>query len=194
MTFTSYEVDNDRKFRDALKEASKVVTDFRIPFGLISADFYRSQQAIFKLKGPGQYPKFQGPTISQMWKDPGRPDKRTRASFGDKTAYQARKMKKYGFDYPLMVASGALSASLLGPNNRGSINIVTNLSLILGTSIAYVIYHQSDAPRGKMPLRKVLFIGPEASQFATSEQMGRLQRWLSIIDDWHKKQLKKAGL
>lgn len=48
--FTSYLVDNDRRFRDALTAASGVIEDFRIPFGQILRDFYRSEQAIFTLK------------------------------------------------------------------------------------------------------------------------------------------------
>lgn len=166
-SFTSYSVDNDNRFRNALKEASETVTDFRIPFGLILRDFYKSQQAIFSLKGPGKYPPFKGP------KDPNT----------GLTRYQAAKIKAVGFDYPLLVRTGALAASLLGPNNKGSISQTTKLSLTFGTSIKYGIYHQSDAARNKIPLRKFLFIGPEAPSFATSEQQGRLERWLGYIED-----------
>lgn len=176
--FTSYSVDNDRKFRGALKRASQVSTDLRVPLGLILSDFYRSQQAIFKLKGPGQYPEFKGE------KDPKT----------GMTAYQARKKKEVGFDYPLLVRKGPLSKSLLGPSNPGSISKITQLSLAIGTSIKYGIYHQSDSTRTKLPLRKFLFIGPEAAQFATSEQKGRLERWQGIIQDHIEKQIRKAGL
>lgn len=175
--FTSYEVDNDRKFRESLQRASEISQDLRVPFGLILKDFYKSEQAIFKLKGPGKYPPFKGP------KDP---------STGH-TRYQAAKIKKVGFDYPLLVRSGRLSASLLGPSNPGSISKITNLSLVFGTSVPYGVYHQSDEPRRKIPLRKFLFIGPEAPTFATSEQQGRLERWLGYISDHIDKSLKKAG-
>lgn len=178
MSFTSYSVDNDNRFKKAIAEASKVSQDLRIPFGLILADFYKSQQSIWKLKGPGKYPAFKGD------KDPET----------GKTAYQAYKLKKYGFDYPLLVATGRLAASLSGPNNPGSIAKATPLSLAFGTSIPYGVYHQSDEPRSKIPLRKFLFIGPEASRFATSEQQGRLERWTGYIEDHIKRQLKKQGL
>jgi hypothetical protein len=168
-SFTSYTVDNDRRFRESLKKAAEVSTDFRIPFGLILSDFYKSQQSIFGLKGPGKYP-----AISEKYGD--------------------RKQKLVGFRYPLLVRTGALAASLLGPNNKGSISKITNLSLIFGTSIAYGIYHQSDAGRSKIPLRKFLFIGPEAPRFATSETSGRLERWLGIVSDHIDREIKKAGL
>lgn len=159
MSFTSYSLDNDRRFRNAIREAAKQVNDLRIPFGLISADFYKSQQAIFNLKSAGQYPP-----ISER--------------------YGNYKQQKYGFKYPLLVARGKLAASVLGPNNQGSVNIITPLSLVLGTTIRYGIYHQSDSSRSKIPLRKFLFIGPEAPRFATSEQKGRPQRWLGYIQDY----------
>lgn len=171
-------VDNDKRFKNALAEASKVSQDLRVPFGLILSDFYKSQQAIFKLKGPGKYPPFKGP------KDPKT----------GLTRYQAAKIKKVGFDYPLLVRSGALAASLLGPNNSGSISLITKLTLAFGTSIKYGIYHQSDAPRKKLPLRKFLFIGPEAPSFASSEQAGRLQRWNGYLEDHIARTIKKAGL
>lgn len=176
--FTSYSVDNDRKFREALKRASEVSTDLRIPLGLISADFYKSQQAIWKLKGPGKYPPFKGAINPNT----------------GHTAYQDEKLKKVGFDYPLLVRTGSLAASLSGPGNKGSINKITPLSLTIGTSIPYGIYHQSDEGRSKIPLRKFLFIGPEAPSFATNEQVGRLERWLGYVEDHIKRVLKREGL
>jgi phage gpG-like protein len=176
-SFTSYQVDNDRKFRNALKEAAQTVEDFRVPFGLILSDFYKSQQAIWKLKGPGKYPPFKGERNPKT----------------GMTAYQAQKKKAVGFDYPLLVRSGALAASLSGPSNPGSISKITNLSLIFGSSIKYGIYHQSDEPRSKIPLRKFLFIGPEAASFATDEQKGRLERWVGYINDHVARQIKKQG-
>ena len=177
-SFTSYSVDNDKRFRNALKKASEVTQDLRVPFGLILSDFYKSQQAIWKLKGPGKYPPFKGP------KDPKT----------GKTKYQAQKIKKVGFDYPLLVRTGALAASLSGPNNKGSVSKITNLSLIFGSSISYGIFHQSDEPRKKIPLRKFLFIGPEAPRFASSDQIGRLERWTGYIDDHIARVNRKAGL
>jgi len=171
--FTSYEVDNDRSFRDALKYASTVVQDLRIPFGLILRDFYRSEQSIFKLKSPGLYPDFK--------------------SGGVNSPYAKAKQKAVGFKYPLLVRSGSLAASLTGPSNKGSISQITRLSLTFGTSIYYGIYHQSDKSRSKILLRKFLFIGPEAPRFATSQQMGRLERWNGILNDFIFTKLVQAG-
>lgn len=174
-SFTSYQVDNDKRFRIAMKRAANASQDLRIPLGLILMDFYKSEAAIFKLKGPGKYPVFKG--------------KRGEDGMTD---YQRKKKKDVGFDYPLLVHSGSLAASMLGPNNKGSISKITKLSLTIGTSIEYGIYHQSDKPRKRLPLRKFLFIGPEAPSFATSEQTGRLERWRGILNDHINKKLLKG--
>ncbi len=195
---TSYVLENDREFAATLKDAAEIVEDFRIPFGLISRDFYKSEKAIFGLKSPGQYPAFKGSGGSVQASSLGksRGDTRYRrtvynVSEGGKSPYQKRKLKKYGFDYPLLVASGRLAASITQPNAPGSVNIITKLSLTIGTTVPYGIYHQSDEPRSKMPLRKFVFIGPEAPRFATSDQMGRLQRWIGYVEDHYYKELGK---
>ncbi len=174
-SFTSYSVDNDNRFRNSIAQASALCADLRVPFGLISADFYKSQQAIFKLKSAGKYPPFQGAINRKT----------------GHTQYQDAKIKKVGFDYPLLVRTGLLSNSVLGPSNQGSVHSITPLSLTIGTSIPYGIYHQSDKPRNKIPLRKFLFIGPEAPRFASSEQQGRAERWLGIMGSFIDKELKK---
>lgn len=174
--FVSYSLENDRAFQNGLDRVSRATQDLRVPFGLISADFYRSQQAIFKLQSAGQYPDFKGAKVGET----------------GKTRYQLFKREKFGFEYPLLVATGALSNSVLGPANRGSIHKITALSLTIGTSIVYGIYHQSDRPRKRVPLRKFLFIGPEATN-ANDDQKGRVQRWLNILNDWTIKAMKKEG-
>lgn len=162
---TSYHVDNDRRFRRAMENAAKVVSDLRVPYAIIARDFYKSEKSIFQLKGPGQYPPFK------------------KKDEEEKSPYQRFKQRKYGFEYPLLVATGALAASITNPNAQYSVFANTRLSLIIGTSVPWAIYHQSDKPRSKIPLRKFIFIGPEAPQFATSQTQGRLERWLNIMND-----------
>ncbi len=193
---TSYSLENDARFKQMLRDAREVISDFRIPFGLISRDFYRSELAIFKLKGPGQYPPFKNSIRSQYATDKyGQTYKISPKKQVDvtKSPYQLRKQKKYGFDYPLLVASGKLAASITKPNAPFSINQITPLSMLIGTSIPYGIYHQSDAARKKIPLRKFVFIGPEAPTFATSDQQGRLERWLGYVEDYAVKSFIKKG-
>lgn len=193
---TSYVIENDAKFKQTLKDAAEIISDFRVPFGLISRDFYRSEKAIFGLKGPGQYPVFKNSYRVQYEQDGVGVKKLSAKKQFDvtKSPYQQRKLKKYGFDYPLLVASGRLAASITQPNASGSINLITPLSLVIGTSVEYGIYHQSDKPRSKIPQRKFVFIGPEAPAFATSEQQGRLERWLGYVEDYVIKSYIKKGI
>lgn len=169
MGFTSYEVDNDKRFRDAIARAKKGVSDLTIPLTLISKDFFKSNKAIWGLKGPGGYPDLSD-------------------------AYKKRKLAKYKFIYPILKANGALESSMTNPNDPNSVNeIINKAMLIVGTKVKYGIYHQSDAPRSKIPLRKFLFIGPEASQFATSNFSGRPERWLNIINSFVLTKLGEVG-
>lgn len=174
----SYNVDNDKSFRNAIAEAYAQVGNLTIPFTLIALDFYRSEKAIFQLSGPGQYPDLGGlhPT----------PEKVKRA--------KARKQREFGFVYPLLKATGALEASLTDPTDASAINMISQdgSSLTIGTIIPYGIYHQSDAPRKVIPLRKFLFIGPE-STFASSEQAGRPERWLGIMRGFVTSKLSTMG-
>lgn len=154
--FTSYEIDNDADFQKSIFDSLKVVDNLSFAFGQIARDFFKSNTAIFSLKNEGKYPSL-------------------------KEKYQKVKDAKYGRQ-PILVASGKLRDSLTKKPNSDSIKNIGRKTLVLGTKVKYGIYHQSDAPRTKIPLRKFLFIGPEAPKFAPSRVTGRLQRWLAIID------------
>lgn len=168
-TFTSYTIDNDKAFRKAIDAAKRASGDLRIPFGLVSKDFYRSQKAIWQLKGPGQYPDLKPKT-------------------------KTRKLRKFGFVYPILKETGVLEKSMTSPRGKGALHSITKEELIMGTSVEYGAFHQSDEPRSKLPLRKFLFIGPEAPRFANSDQAGRLNRWVNIVEDYVIQISKKAGI
>lgn len=178
MVAISYSIENDKLFKEALDDARDKVANLRLPFKLISMDFYKSQKAIFMLQGPGQYPDFGGikPT--------------SKSTLRAKIA----KFDRAGFVYPLLMGkSQRIMNSTTSPNHSDSINVITDKVLIIGTKTPYGIYHQSDSPRKKIPLRKFLFIGPEASRYATSDQMGRLERWKRILKDYVDEKLKVMG-
>lgn len=168
MAFTSYSVDADSRFKAAVDRALDATKSLKIPFTLIANDFYKSERAIFTLGSAGQYPDLAPSTKKQ-------------------------KLREKKSVYPILVRSGILRDSLLSSGAAGSLLIVGDRSLVIGTQVKYGIFHQSDAPRHKIPLRKFLFIGPEAKEFATSEQQGRLERWLNILNDFVLKKLEVMG-
>lgn|SRR4030042_5598721 len=166
--FTSYNVDNDKSFQRAIKRMSRVTSDFRIPFNLIANDFYKSEKAIFQLKSSGFYPDLS-------------------------PKYKEFKERKYGFAYPILVGkTGRLAASLLSRNAPYSEFFIGKQTLIFGTNVDYAIYHQSDRPRKKIPLRKVLFIDYESVRNAPKGLGGRKARWLAIIYDYMLKVVTKG--
>lgn len=184
--FTSYSVDNDRKFRDALTSAFKLTGDLRIPLRLIGLDFFKSRKAIFRLSGPGQYPDFGGFTPSAPVREGG-PTRRE--------AYKQRKRAKYGFDYPLLKATGTLEKSVTNPNDPKAVFRVTKDSVTMGSKVPYLAFHQSDQPRSVLPLRKVLFLGPESKEFADGDDgKGLMQRFTGYIEGYLAEVMKKSGL
>ena len=112
------------------------------------------------MSGPGQYPDLRPKTKAE----------KTRLGFSV---------------YPILKRTGRLAESLTNPAHTDAINEIVNKTvLFIGSRVEYLVFHQSDASRTIIPLRKVLFIGPEAPRFATGEQIGRLQRWVSILEEY----------
>lgn len=164
--FTSYEIKNDKEFARQIDKAIRLVGDLRIAFTIIAKDWRKSNKAQFQLKNAGQYP----PLSSK---------------------YAARKVAGYG-NKPILVRTGKLRDSVSGTLNSDSIQVIGKNSLIMGTRVPYGVYHQSDDPRRKIPLRKFLFIGPESPRTAPRAITGRLERWMSILNAETQRKLDKG--
>lgn len=165
--FISYNVDNDRAFRKSVEDAAKKTGDLRVPLTLISKDFYKSEKAIFMLKGRGQYPDIKPQT-------------------------KAQKRREVGFVYPILKRTGKLARSLTNPVDSYAVNYFEGrTALVIGSEVDYLKFHQTGTVH--MPMRKALFIGPEAKKFASDEQVGRLDRWTNILDAYIKEKVRKSG-
>jgi len=164
---TSYIIDNDRQFQRAIQNAVKRVSDLRLAWELISADWRKSNKTQFSLKGSGLYPALS-------------PD------------YAEQKAKKFP-GKSILVATERLKKSVTQKTHPDHINVVVKSGFTFGTAVPYGIFHQSDSPRSKIPLRKFLFVGPEAPQFARRADAGRLERWLGILDKELQRQLDKVN-
>ena len=163
------------------------VSDLRPAFIQIAAEFYKTNKAIFALKGPGKYTDFVGPKIANTWQNPGLPQKRIRN--GNMTAYQWYKVKKQwpgvnAKGYPLLKASGVLQRSITRDNDPNSVKVISKMSLVLGTTVPYGIYHQSDEPRKtNLPMRKFLFIDPSTT-FDDPGLSRRSEAWTKLIQNY----------
>jgi len=155
--FTSYIVENDEKLALAMERAARTTDDLRVPLRSIAKDFRKSRQAIFNLKGPGQYPDLKETT-------------------------KKSKERAVGFVYPILKLTGRLDASVTNSGDKENVTRIRKLSMDLGTKTPYAIYHQNGT--SKMPLRKFLFVGPESSRFANSQISGFPERALNTLNSF----------
>lgn len=156
---TSFIIENDENFRRGLERLERSTDDFRIPFTLISADFFKSNRKIFTLRSKGLYPDLAPAT-------------------------KVQKQKEVGFVYPILAREGALARSLTSPNASGAVNFIGRKELEMGTSVPHAIFHQSDEPRKVIPQRKVVFIDGGPNETAKDASIaGRSERWANIIND-----------
>jgi phage gpG-like protein len=155
MSITSYSVDPDKQFQEAIKDARKQVNDLTIPFTLMTKSWFKSNRAIFSLKGPGKYVD-----LSER--------------------YKPQKEKAVGFIYPILKRHGALEASLTVAGDSNAISYIINKNtLVLGTKVPYAARHQFGEG---VPKRPFMFIGAE--QTAPEEINRRRDAWIAILTDY----------
>ena len=161
-----YEVDPDGKFSAAILEALKKVSDLRIPFNLIANSWFKSNRAIFSLKGPGKYDDFK--------------NERSRE----------QKIRAVGFDYPLLKRKGLLESSITDKNDPSAIKIIGKTEMELGSSVSYGPYHQFGTKN--MSARPFILIGSE--QVAPSGINNRQLAWIQQVNDYVLQATKEAGV
>lgn len=134
-TDSGFEYD-DSVFRREMLGFLQHDVNFKPIFKTIAIQFRKSRRSIFKLKGPGKYEDLT-------------------------PEYKEIKKKKWGHIYPILYASGRIKGSVLDKSNPEAITEIKKNSLVIGSEVPYLVYHDSPKPRKKMPYRKVFFWGPE---------------------------------
>jgi phage gpG-like protein len=154
-----FALENEAEFKRQLERLAELTSDFRIPLNLIANDFYQSQKKIFTLKGPGKYQDLKERTIKEKERLLGK-----------------------GNAYPILFRTGRLAKSTLDRNSGEAEFYLGKTELIMGTSVPYAIFHNSDElPRNKIPQRKVVFIDGGPLDTAKDGKYGRRDRWATII-------------
>lgn len=169
--FINYNLENEKQFSSTIRKALSKLDDLSWPLGQIANDFYKSERAIFQLKSKGGYVDL-GPR------------------------YKVVKLKKVGFLYPILKSSGRLEKSVTQRGAPDSILSVGKRILLIGTSVPYGIYHNSDKPRSRIPQRKFMFIGPESRAFQAKDRQnkgGRITRWTKILEGYTTRVLEARG-
>lgn len=175
----SFIPENDEEFRKALEKMGESISDFRTPFELIGNHFYKGNRKIFALKSGGLYPPLGG--FNNIEKVKYRGEMMTR----HKRATLI-KSEQVGFVYPVLRgATKRLEGSLVSKSGSGTVYFAGRKTLVMGTSVEYAKYHQSDQPRKTLPQRKVVFIdGGPAEGAKDAAISGRVQAWTNIIEDY----------
>lgn len=166
-------------------EAIATVGDLTVPFTLIASDWYKDNKQIEQLQGPGMYPDFVGErdeTPKEAFAPRGQKVK------NGMTPYMAWKQAHVGFVYPLLKLTGVALRSITVPGSSGAVRIIGKKSMTLGSSIDYLIYHQSSAPRKKMPYRPVIFNKAVYGGYANVYQT-RIKRYNRIIQVYIQKRM-----
>lgn len=176
--FTSYELVNDEKVSQALERALLVTSDLRVPFAQIAKDFQKSRKAIFALSSAGEYPDLSTRPFFAWWEK----DLSLKRQYDG--GYKEYKKAKYGFDYPILKATGRLEKSITEQGDPENVTRVYPLALEMGTKVPYAVHHQWGAPKAKLPMRKFLFIGPESKKYSNSEISGFPERALNTLNSF----------
>ena len=104
---------------DIFASMEDTLQDLSPLWALIANDFYKDQQRIFKLKGPGKYDDL-------------------------KPSTKISKQRKVGFLYPILRGENKrLEGSLTQPDHAEAINDITRVDITLGTAVPYGIHHHA---------------------------------------------------
>ena len=168
-----------------MSRAAKIVGNLETPLRQIGADFRKSRKAIFALQSAGQYPDLSSRPLNAFWERD--PKLRRIALRGGSKAY---KYAKVGFAYPILKQTGRLEESLTNAGHPENISNINIDEAEFGTKVPYGIYHQEGTK--KIPVRKFLFIGPEAPRFAKGDALkGFPERALKTLETYV---LRQTGL
>lgn len=159
--------DPNSELQKKMDEIYKATGDLTIPLKLIAREWFKGNKSMFALRGPGRF-----------------------ADLSKK--YKKKKLREYGFVYPILMASGRLMASITDPPGDESINRIEadKATLTLGTKVPYGVYHQSNLPRTIMPYRPFLLVGVE--QIAPQDiKNNRVKAWMTTLDTYFQQVMDK---
>lgn len=161
----SFDTSEMNSLSTKIDKLRKRVTDLRPAFEQMSVDFYKQQKVLF------------------------RSGKRT---FYDdlKEKTKQRKLRMYGFTYPILFAEGNLASSLLNRGDANAVNVIRKDEFMIGTNVEYAVYHHSkEQPRNKLPRRPLWQDVPKAiSSAKASDRM--FFRWKRILETYMEKAAK----
>lgn len=161
-----FDLDPQGEFQKILKQAKKKTADLTVPLTLIAQSWFKTNRAIFKLRGPGKYEKLS-------------------------PKYKTRKEQTLGFAYPALEGkNNRIHDAITNPTDKHAVQVIDNKKeLYLGakktSDFPYAAIHQfggtikTKNATIEMPARPYLFVGGEQS--APSALNNRIKAWYKII-------------
>lgn len=160
---------NQKKLEGLLDLLGEQINDFRIPFMLMASAYYRGRKRIFTLKSSGLYQDLS-------------------------PEYKKRKKRRLGFAYPILRGVNRnIEGSITSNSHKYSVFHLDKSELVIGTKVPYGKYHQSDAPRTRIPLRKFLFLSGGPQDKSKDAGIGDIGTFQAIIET-HIKQLIEGAI
>ena len=104
-------------------------------------------------------------------------------------AARARKYGPWFAAHPILVNSGKLEASVEQRGASGNVFEVGANSLTIGTTVPYAVYHNSSAPRKRLPRRAIVGLSNQRKGFG-----GRSGSIVGILQDYLAYQLRLQNL
>lgn len=152
------EVDPQAKLRTAIRKAAREGGDLTVPLTLIGQQWFKSNRAIFALKGPGKYPDLT-------------------------ERYKKFKERHLGSAYPILKLTGRLEGSITDPSDGDAVmQIINNSDLLLGTTVPYANFHQNPGESSPLPRRPMVLFGNE--QVAPGALSRRVKQWEETLLNW----------
>lgn len=170
---TQIQIANLSSFLASVEEAKKKVADLSTPLRKIGLDWMRTNSLIFTQGAGGSWADLN--SRGRGVKVRGFGPKKTGEDSGRAGGYKLQKLRRWGFVYPILVASGRLKRSMTVPGDSDSLfDILNKSTLILGTRVAskdgtnypFILHHGSKY----FPARPFMTV----SQLSVS-------RWKSIL-------------
>lgn len=174
--FVKFDV-NQKDFDAFVARALEVTGDLKIPFAIISNDFYQSEKRIFGLKGTGGFADLSDNPTGK--------------------GYRSWKIKKFG-NRQMLKVTGDLEKSITSPHAPGSVFFLSKKVLIMGTNwtnkrgAPYPKFLQEGTK--KMPARRFVFIEGRGRSYPTGKEFqGRYERWTRTIGEYMQQVYKTRG-
>lgn len=125
-----FRISNREAIKRELEEARRLVGDLSVPLTAIAGDWFRTNRLYFQASGSGPWADLSNGNAPRG-KVRGFGAKKTGEKGGRVGGYKEQKLKRWGFVYPILRASGKFERSITEPADSNSLLEILNASTLL---------------------------------------------------------------